>query len=163
LLTGKDRWDLAVLEIHRASQLGSVSSAAGLVHRILFELRVRDTTSEVPLATGVEDPDWDFEFDRARFFVSLFAPLYPAGHSRFSGEPDVAFVLLQPEQAFRRFGVSSARPDRLRLSERVHGRFEREGQRYDLGANVSSAKALRYIKPVKAGDPLVAWWKVPIE
>jgi hypothetical protein len=150
---------LAVVEIHRAETVGSVKLGAKIVHDMLAGLRERDPTAEFPLTSGIEDPCWDFEFLGERFFVSLFAPLYPSHHSRWSGEKGIAFVLLQPERGFRSFGISSGRPNRKTLSKRVHRRFQQRGQGYDLSFNLTSPKSLRYVKPIAAEDPPVRWWE----
>jgi YqcI/YcgG family len=153
------RCDLGVLAIHGADELRSVSAGAALVRSLLLGLRERDPSCERPLTADIDDPGWDFEFSGERFFVSLFAPFYPPGHSRWSGERDIAFLLLQPERGFRRFGISSQHPSRDLLSERVHQRFKRHGQDYDLELNTSKPKALRYVKPLAIGDPPVRWWE----
>lgn len=158
-LVGDDRCDLAVLEIHSAGRLASVAHGSKILLALLAGLRERDPLTELPLTAGIDDPNWDFEFCGEAFFVSLFAPYYPAAHSRYSGEPDIAFVLLQAERGFRRFGVSSQRPDRRGLSERVHRRFEGHGQPYDLGLNTAAPKAHRYVKPLHSGEPAVRWWE----
>jgi hypothetical protein len=150
---------LAVIEIHKAAAIGSVAAGAGIVLDVLSGLRERDSTTHVPLLSGIEERGWDFEFLRERFFVSFFAPLYPSNHARWSGERDVAFVLLQPERGFRSFGISSKRPDRDKLSKKVHRRFQGRGQRYDLESNLTSPKSFRYVKPIAAQDPPVRWWE----
>ncbi len=154
-----DRFDLAVIEIRRAETIGSVKAGARITRDVLAGLRERDATTKLPLTSGIDDPRWDFSFLGERFFVSFFAPLYPPDHSRWSGEEDVAFVLLQPERGFRAFGISSTRPDRKAISKKVHRRFRQRGQKYDLAFNLTSPKSWRYVKPVAAEDPPVRWWE----
>lgn len=158
---GKRDSQLLALEIHGARRCDSVLAAAALIRALLTGLRARDATRSAKLETGIDDPDWDFEFASEAFFVSFFGPFYPASHSRFSGFEDVAFVLFQPERAFRQFGISSQRPGRATVSQKIHQRFHHHGQDYDLALNLHAAKALRYVKPVAAGDPPVPWWNPP--
>jgi hypothetical protein len=158
-MLSEKRFDLAVLGVRDPGSATAVPTWAGWLHGVLFGLRQRDRTIAEPLTTGISEPEWDFRFDRGSFFLSLFAPVYPASHSRWSVEEDVAFLLMQPERGFRRFGVSSKRPERGRLSERVHQGFARKGQHYDLSINLEPAKALRYIKPLEDSDPPIAWWQ----
>jgi len=132
------------------------------MHTLLDGLRSRDETKREPLTAGIQDPSWDFEFGGLRFFVSLFAPFYPATHSRWSGDASTMFVLLQPERGFRRFGVSSHLHKRKRLSKLIHARFARHGKHYDLELNTSSPKALRYVKPIKTAGAPIRWWELPV-
>ncbi len=156
---GNTRSDLAILEMGNASTLHSLESWGSWLHGLLRGLRDRDATTAEPLPTWTADRDWDFHFENLAFFLSLFAPLYPTTHSRHSGDKSTAFLLLQPERGFRHFGVSSGLPARQRLSKAVHGRFARHGKHYDLDNNLYSPKALRYIKPLRPGDPEIAWWR----
>lgn len=153
--------DLIALEVQGADRIAGVGGSASLVHALLAGLRERDFTDTRALTAGITDPDWDFEFEGHAFFVSLFAPFYPPDHSRWSGEPDAAFVLLQPESSFRRFSVSSKRPGRRALSEGVHRRFAAYGQSYDLDLTMLAPKALRYVKPIALGDAPLRWWEAP--
>jgi hypothetical protein len=157
------RFDLGVLEVRGAGDVTKMATWARWLHGVLLGLRERDTTISEPLTEGISDPGWDFCFENGAFFVSLFAPIYPPTHSRWSVEKNVAFLLMQPERGFRRFGVSSHRCGRKKLSEAVHHRFKRYGQRYDLLLNLESAKALRYVKPLRPGDLPIAWWEHPYE
>jgi len=134
--------------------------AAALLHALLRGLRGRDGNPE-PLTRGIESPDWDFCHGADKFFVSLFAPLYPRWHSRYSGHNSVGFVLFQPESSFRRFGVSSHHPQRKQLARGVHRRFQVRGQDYDVVANSKVPKSMRYVKPVDMQAPPIAWWLVP--
>jgi hypothetical protein len=155
--------DLLALEIEQADLLKTPRDAAALVHVLLQGLRSRDAQCPKPLTEGIESPGWDFLHGGEKFFVSLFAPFYPHSHSRFSGQRSVAFILFQPERTFRRFGVSSQRPRREGLSQAVHRRFRRKGQEYDVGLNTRTPKALRFVKPLGADDPPIAWWRVPYQ
>jgi hypothetical protein len=151
------RSDLAILELCGAGQI-SLAEGAGLVRAILAGLRDRDRDIDEPLLAGIEDPDWDFRFAGEALFISFFAPLYPHDHARFSGVVDTAFLLLQPERGFRRYGVSSNLPHRRALSGRVHDRFHRLGQHYNLRLNTDAPKSLRYVKPIGEEDEPVRWW-----
>ncbi len=155
--------DLAVLEIAGAARIASPRQAGSLLHALLAGLRDRDPLSDTELVEGIEEPAWDFVFQGHAFFVSVFAPFYPDAHPRWSGEPDTAFILLQPERGFRRFGVSAHRPRRRLLSALVEKRFERSGLPYDAAANQATPKARRYVKPIAEGDPPVDWWTLPYE
>jgi FPC/CPF motif-containing protein YcgG len=152
--------ELAVLEIHRANELKSPEAAGVFLRDILLGLRSRDLSENRDLTDGIDDPGWDFDFFGEPFFVSFFAPLYAPDHSRFSGEPDIAFILFQPERVFRRFRVSSKRPDRGALSKRVHRTFARSGQHYDLAMATRVPKVLRYVKPLEGEEP-IRWWTQP--
>ncbi len=159
---GQDE-DLLALEIGLAERLRTPRDAAALLHATLDGLRARDRSNQDPLTRGIESADWDFEHNGERFFISLFAPLYPVTHSRFSGHRSVAFVLFQPERSFRRYGVSSRHPGRGRLSRAVERRFHRQGKDYDATLNASTAKALRFVKPLSSEEGPIAWWQVPYE
>lgn len=162
-LSASEDCDLLVLELEQADELRTPRDLAAMLHATLAGLRARDPASQKPLAEGVDRPDWDFEHGGEKFFISLFAPLYPASHSRFSGHESVAFVLFQPERSFRRFGVSSRRPHRERLSRAVQQRFHRHGKEYDAAQNAGTPKALRFIKPADGDDAPIAWWRVPYD
>lgn len=162
-LTRPPENDLLVLEIDRADLLRTPNEAAGVLHGLLRSLRDRDPLCPLALTAGIESHDWDFEHGGENFFISLFAPLYPSSHSRWSGDDSVGFVLFQPERSFRRFGVSSRRPARERLSRAVHRRFNRAGQDYDIVANGHTPKAMRFVKPLGKDDSPIAWWRVPYE
>jgi hypothetical protein len=152
--------DVLVLELRHTSDL-DLADAAGLLRAVLGGLRDRDPDCAEPLASGIEDPDWDFEFCRERFFVSFFGSLYPITHSRCSGEDDLSFLLLQPERGFRRFGISSETPRRRELSERIHQRFRGRGSSYALRLNTDAPKVMRYLKPIGEDDKPIRWWQYP--
>jgi len=152
--------DLAVLEMRGADALKTPEDYGAHLRTTVLGLRSRDQLRGDPLG-DVSEPHWDFEFGQSSYFISVFAPLYRADHSRCSGEPDTAFVLFQPEQGFRRFGISSRRPRRGQLSERIHRGFERRGVDYDLALNRFAPKALRYVKPLHSDEPPVRWWVTP--
>ena len=162
-LGGGDAGALLVLEFKGADRLKTPREAAALVHALLCGLRARDPSCSSPLTHGIDSPDWDFLHGGEKLFVSLFAPFYPSVHSRCSGHDSIGFVLFQPERSFRRYGVSSQRPRREQLSRAVHRRFLREGKDYDVRLNARTSKALRFVKPLRKGDPPVAWWQVPYE
>lgn len=151
--------DVCALEIHRDHTLESITDAGRLLHSILRGLRKRDTSLSRPLIEGIEDPSWDFEFQGLAYFISFFGSFYPSGHSRHSSVDGVSFLLFQPERAFRRFGVSSRRPDRAGLSRRVHQLFTGKGKSYDLDLNLDVPKSFRYLKPIGHNEPPVAWWR----
>jgi len=162
-LIESDDGDLLALEFHEANRLHTPLEAAALVNALLRGLRSRDAKCAEPLTQGIEADDWDFKYAGERFFVSLFAPLYPEWHSRSSMHGSIGFVLFQPERSFRHFGVSSRHPRRQQLSRGVHRRFQRQGQDYDVDANARMPKALRFVKPLGRGEPPIAWWRVPYE
>jgi hypothetical protein len=162
-LIAGDGGDLMALELHEADRLRTPLEAAALINALLRGLRCRDGECGEALTEGIETDGWDFEYAGERFFVSLFAPLYPEWHSRSSRHGSIGFVLFQPERSFRRFGVSSRHPRRRQLSWRVHRRFQRHGQDYDVDANSRTPKALRFVKPIDPGEPPIAWWRVPYE
>lgn len=150
--------DLLVLQVDGSERLENVEGAARLVRALLLGLIERDRSEQALPGAEMTDPRWDFLFGAEAWFVSLFAPFYPEGHTRWSGEPDVAFVLLQPEASFRRRGISSQHPHREALSRAVADRFEAAGIHHDPVANASRPKCLRYVKPVAPNDPPVRWW-----
>ncbi|HEX6781410.1 MAG TPA: YqcI/YcgG family protein [Solirubrobacterales bacterium] len=152
----QDAW---VLEIQHDRSLQSLAGAGSLLRSTLEGLRQRDPSVSRPLTDGIEDPDWDFDFQGLSYFISFFGSLYPRWHSRYSGFEETSFLLFQPERGFRRFGVSSARPERSQLSQRVHQLFARRGKSYDLSLNTAAPKSFRYLKPVHSGEPPIAWWR----
>jgi FPC/CPF motif-containing protein YcgG len=150
--------DLTLIEIHHADELRLVADASRVIRTLLYGLSVRDRVLTTSVLEGADNPDWDFKFNGNPYFVSLFAPFYPPDHSRWSGSEAVAFVLLQPERGFRRFGVSARRPSRRELSHQVHEIFNQRGQDYELGPHLNQPKSHRYVKPL-AGDAPVRWWE----
>jgi YqcI/YcgG family len=153
------RQDVCVLEIQRDRPPRSITEAGRLLYSTLDGLRRRDSSLSRPLIEGIEDPGWDFEFQGLSYFISFFGSFYPPCHSRYSGFDHISFVLFQPERGFRRFGVSSQRPDRRGLSRRVHQLFSRKGKSYDLDLNLDAAKSLRYLKPIHSGERPIPWWR----
>src|SRR5687768_3062925 len=54
------------------------------LRRTLAEVSARDPDESTCLEREFDDPDWQFDFAGLRLFANVFAPCYPAGHTKHS-------------------------------------------------------------------------------
>jgi hypothetical protein len=148
-----DQSDTFVLPITHCNDV-EVRSWGRITAALLGQLKQIDGDD----ARLLPDSDgWDFTVHGIPFFVMLFAPVYPHSHSRASELPDLGYYLFHPEQTFRRYGVSSRRPDRRELSAQIREMFVARGKSYPLQQVTSTPKYLRYVKPLCEAHGPVLW------
>ena len=112
----------------------------------------------------INSPKWVFEFNRASYFITTFAPFYPSENSRYSHQVDECFVLFQPEISFARHNLPADTPQTewdnpKTVRDRIRVQFKKAGREYLIRESVSYPMSNDMIKPVNADDPVVQWWK----
>ena len=110
----------------------------------------------------IEKPSWVFTFHQQTFFVTTFAPCYPASNSRFAFEAEHCYILFQPDVSFALHNIPpdtehtnwdcpKTSRDRIRLAYRNAGRsYLVQKQRpliYDI------------VKPLTSDLNFFEWWK----
>lgn len=112
----------------------------------------------------IDSPKWVFEFNRATYFITTFAPFYPSNHSRFSHQVDECFVLLQPEISFARHNLPADTPhtewkEPKTIRDRIRVQFKQAGREYLIRNTVNYPMSHDMIKPIEIDGPLICWWK----
>lgn len=141
-----------VLEITGARWGRSVRALARTVRGVLGWLARRDPTGHDSLRERVDAEGWQFTFNGERLFVVAFAPCYGPGSARHAFGAPGTYLLFQPEHSFDAFAITPELRDAIRAG------FEAGGQGYDLEIMRAPLEAPRYVKPLRIGDPVVAWW-----
>lgn len=116
-----------------------------------------------------DSPRWHFHFAGEPFFVTSFAPCYPASHPRHmfprKGLNETScFVLLQPEQAFLQRNIS---PDSAETNwdaprterDRIRVAFRDAGRPYVVPESVHFPTAHYIVPAVPVDGPIVRWWE----
>lgn len=97
---------------HRAAREGGPEQLGACVCRVLQSLSGVDPAGEALVqANCIGSRGWRFRFNKADFFVTTFAPCYPASSSRYAHGCRRAFLLLQPEASFLRHDLPFDTPD----------------------------------------------------
>ena len=129
------------------------------LNRILRLLAQNDPTGYGCFSDDILAENWQFSFNRTRFFVTTFAPFYGPAHSRYSGSRSAAFIYFQPEYSFDHHGIFDGNPNRDHVKDSIRDLFREAGIPYDVELIKQPIEALKYIKPLRIGDCPVEWWK----
>ncbi|CAK0879399.1 unnamed protein product [Prorocentrum cordatum] len=152
-----------VLELASADAKGDVASFGRSVRVALTELSDRDPQLDGCMRKKyIGERGWCFRFAGATFFVTSFAPCYPASSPRFSFGSESAFVLLQPERSFARHNlcdnhVEVQSPPSIR--DKVRAAFRDAGRPYYLPPTTRYAPAPYIVRPARERDPPFEWWQ----
>lgn len=156
------RIDGLVVEMVGPGHGGTLADLCRTVRASLRYLSSIDPAGERCMEGDIEDPRWQFSFAGARFFLSTFAPCYPAEHPRHSPLADVVFLLFQPEYSFDlHIPEPAGHPSIDLLKQSIRSAFRGAGRPYDHAISVGPLQAHKYVKPIAFGAPPVAWWKDP--
>ena len=152
------RSDGYVIELASPIYGKSLSSLCVSLRKTLIYLSDRDPAEVHAMRKSVGIPYWTFSFAACRFFVSAFAPCYEAVHPRCTSGLSSTFFLFLPESTFVKEVPEghSVLPQEVRL--RIRSSYSANGRCYDGSISESNIEAYRFIKPLKLGDPSVAWW-----
>jgi len=149
-----DGFIVAITDTSIAQRMVNLSACFA---RILAELASRDPVYGDTLSGHILRKGWQFSFTGLRMFISVFSPLYPGNHPRYS--PDTTFILFQPEQSFADHAIGSGSRATDCLKEMIRSDFQKAGKPY-LGDLVDRRiEAHLYILPRWPGDPEVSWWQ----
>lgn len=112
----------------------------------------------------IDSSKWVFEFNRATYFITTFAPFYSSNHSRYSHGVNECFVLFQPEISFARHNLPPDTPatewtEPKTIRDRIRIQFKQSGREYLIRDTVNYPMSHDMIKPVEFDGPLVSWWK----
>lgn len=154
-----NRLDMFIVEVRDRNYIQDVHSFASLFHRVLFTLFEVDPTSEGYLTDGITTLEWNFTYRKVKFFVSSFAPFYSRDHTRYSHQPESAYIAFQPDHCFSRRGINSKNPDRYLITEKTKANCEKMGYKYDVNLVSNTPKAVRYIHPPVLGQGFIKWWE----
>lgn len=108
---------------------------------------------------------WVFEFNSVTFFITTFAPCYPASSPRrCASDATSAFVLFQPETSFARRDLPSDSKDTdwtnpSNVRDKIRVAFRDAGRPYRIPDSVHSPMAYQVVRPLDelSGD-IVEWW-----
>jgi hypothetical protein len=106
------------------------------------------------LSDRLEHSDWAFEFADEALFIATFAPCYEENSPRYSFGTNKLIVLFQPIYSFRKH--SSLIGEGSVVREVIRRKFREKGAQYEFKI---PTEINRYVRPLKAGDPEVVWWK----
>ncbi|MDT0348123.1 hypothetical protein [Pseudonocardia charpentierae] len=157
---GTDRADTVIAVSYHPGVEPTCHHLSRMLLKCLSGLRERDSLAATRLAAELSHrrETWDFTFGAVRYFVPVFSSSYRPDHSRKWDMADSTVLLFQPEYAFRRFRISSGRPDRRLLSEQVLARFSERGRPYPIETVTIWPKASRFVKPERDEDGPIHWW-----
>lgn len=151
-------YDIFVMEVREEAFIRGIDSWATLLNKVLYEIHLTDVQKKEYFTVGIEKMEWDFVFAGVRFFIPTFTPFYDQSHSRYSFNRNAAFIVFQPDSTFDKFNINSKNPNRDKITQAIRLNFLEHGVDYDVKLVKDSLKALRYIKPLEVGSPLVKWW-----
>lgn len=129
------------------------------LNRVLRLLAENDPTGQNCFGGDVLAEDWQFSFNGTRFFVTTFAPFYQQGHSRYSGTKKSVFIYFQPEYSFDNHGIFAGNPNRDHVKDSIRNLFRVARIPYDVDLIEQPIEAVKYVKPLRLGDPPVQWWR----
>jgi len=111
---------------------------------------------------------WYFQFNRESFFVTTFAPCYPASNPRyqFGRHPESCFILFQPEESFFRHDLP---PDKPRsetnwdspadVRDRIRSNFKKNGREYKIPETTSYPPAEFIVAAMDVlNEPAIQFW-----
>ncbi len=101
-------------------------------------------------------PGWKFEWAGEPMFLTAFGVCYPADHPRNPYGFDYTYFFFQPDFVLRNHpGLINGKEEISR--QRILASFHKDGMDYD---NVGKeAEHARYLRPMDADGPAVAWWE----
>lgn len=122
-----------------------------LVRRTLRGLLAREGGEDHVAAVlgSVRPTRWWLPFGGERYFLTVFAPVYPANSSRSTFGAPACFLFFQPDHAFERRVLDPASWEAHRVEIRENHR--RNGQPYD-------SERVQFVAPLQAGET-VRWWE----
>jgi hypothetical protein len=150
-----DMLDAFVMELALGPRLLDFSYACEMFAKTLDSLSALDPNRADCLAGDFYSPAWQFEFAGVRLFLSVFAPCYPADHTRHIHENDRMYLLFQPDESFDR--ILDGR-DRSAVRRNIRQRFLDNGRPYRWDVIDGRIEALIYMLPA-GSEPAVRWWK----
>jgi NTP pyrophosphatase (non-canonical NTP hydrolase) len=109
--------------------------------------------------TTIGDKGWQFAFNGLRLFISVFSPLYPRNHPRWS--PKVTFITFQPEQSFDFHQIGSTFPESAANKKLIRDSFTHSGFWYPADVIDERIEAAIYLLPRFSDDRDVLWWQEP--
>ncbi len=83
-----------------AKMVQTPADADDLVNELFEQIRVIPGNEE--MLQGIDSIGWRLKISGTEYFAAYFGPHYPKGHSRHSGDSDVAWLMLQPGSSFKR-------------------------------------------------------------
>lgn len=128
-------------------------------HIIRFGHAVRDLLTSLGGQQDFSMPGWQFRFEGMTFFVTCFAPCYPASSPRCTVGSS-SFVLLQPETSFARRKVCAphVRPQEPpSVRDRTRAAFVQAGRAYHVPQPGELAASF-VVRPLRENDAPHAWW-----
>jgi len=134
------------------------------VRRTLTALSDKDPAAEgVMRVKYIGSRGWRFRFAKADFFVTTFAPCYPASSSRYAFNTGRAFVLLQPEVSFLRHNLPIDTPVTLEPPKTIRDKtrlaFRDAGRSYHIPDTTKYPPAEHIVKPIHDdGKTIIRWW-----
>lgn len=135
------------------------------VRRFLLALSDLDPNKESAMRVAyIGARGWRFRFHGLDFFVTTFAPCYPATHSRYAFGSGRAFLLLQPEVSFLRHKLPEDTPDTnwedpQTIRDKTRVAFKEAGRTYFIPTTTKYPPAEHIVKPLKDDGTLLRWWK----
>ena len=136
------------------------------VRRVLTALSDLDPSGEGMMKVKyIGSRGWRFRFAKADFFVTTFAPCYPATSSRYAFGIRRAFVLLQPELSFARHKLPPDTPhthwdNPQTVRDKTRAAFRKAGREYYIPDTVKYPAAEHIVKPLKdEKGAVIRWWK----
>lgn len=152
--------DGIVVEVKGLELIGDLKLLALNLKKILLGLNTLDPKSSNCMTRDISANSWQFEFNGKRIFMILFAPFYSETSPRNSLSDDSAFIFMQPESSFHTHIINPANsPQTIKLKDNIRESFAKSGKPYDLSIVTRESDAIKYIKPLNIGDPIVEWWK----
>jgi small GTP-binding protein len=146
-------------------ETGNPQHLGDCVRRMLTHLALNDPSGENSMKVSyIGKRGWRFRFNQCDFFVTTFAPCYPATSSRFAFGCGRAFVLLQPELSFARHDLpldtahtNWEEPKNIRDETRIA--FRKAGKGYHIPTTTKYPMAEHIVKPLyDDGQNVVHWW-----
>lgn len=107
-----------------------------------------------------------FEFNRVTFFITTFAPFYPATSSRYAFNSEDCFILFQPEISFAHHDLVADTPETnwtepRTVRDRIRVAYRDAGRGYTIRPSVKYPMChdmIKHADPTTTSQ-IVNWWQ----
>jgi FPC/CPF motif-containing protein YcgG len=156
-------------ELRGPNVCSDIKQFASSVRRLLATLSKNNPSGRDSLERfggNVSQSTWFFEFLGQTLFVTTFAPFYDSNsHSRAClGAPDTCYVLLQPEDSFRRHKLNPDTPLTdwempKTMRDHIRKQHWHAGKPYTIPQSASYPAADHIVKAERIDGPVIRWWE----
>ncbi|MFA7523232.1 MAG: hypothetical protein WCY71_09945 [Halothiobacillaceae bacterium] len=139
-----------------AAMSSSVERLAETTAALLEGLNRIDPAGSDCLQHVDDQAGWKFEWAGETMFLTAFGVCYPENHPRNPYGFDYSYFFFQPDFVLRNHPALIDGKEEM-SRQRILASFRKDGMDYDNSGR--EAEHARYIRPLEADGPVVAWWE----